>query len=74
MRHPLSTSGSGGVSEGSVAVGDVHGFVVEHVLGQAVPEHFDPAVAEGAERLKRNDTRPEQTVIRHSVRDDDSRF
>ena len=47
MRHPLSTPGSGGVSEGSVAVGDVHGFVVEHALGQAVPQDFQPALAQG---------------------------
>lgn len=35
MRHPLSIPGSGCVSEGAVAVGDVHGFVVEHALDQA---------------------------------------
>src|ERR1700716_1775001 len=47
MRHPLSTPGSGGVSEGPVAVGDVCGFVVEHALGQAVPQDFQPSVAQG---------------------------
>jgi hypothetical protein len=47
MRHPLSTSGSGGVSKGPVAVGDVYGFVVEHALSQAVPQDFQPSVAQG---------------------------
>ena len=50
MRHPLSTPDSGGVSEGSVAVGDMHGLVVEHTLGEAVPQDFEPAVAQGAQR------------------------
>lgn len=49
MRHPLSTTSSGGVSEGSVAVGDVEVFVVEHVAGQAVPEDFEPAIGQGAQ-------------------------
>src|SRR5947209_3318174 len=37
------------VSEGAVAVGLVGGLVVEDALGQAVPEDFQPAVAESAE-------------------------
>src|SRR5581483_3887708 len=50
MRHPLSTSGLGGVSECPVSVGDVDGFVVEHSLGQAVPQDFQPPVAQGTQR------------------------
>src|SRR6185312_16530540 len=49
VRHPLSTTCSGGAAEGSVAVGDVHGLVVGDALGQAVPEELQPAVAEGAQ-------------------------
>src|SRR5262249_10458329 len=49
MRHPLSTSGSGGWSEGSFAVGLVGGLVGEDALGEAVPEDFQPAVAQGAQ-------------------------
>src|SRR4051812_41711959 len=49
MRHPLSTPESGGASEGSVAVGDVEVLVVEHALGEAVPEDLQPAVAQGAQ-------------------------
>jgi len=37
------------VSEGAAAVGDVGGLVVGHALGEAVPEDFQPAVAEGAQ-------------------------
>src|SRR5207253_5205263 len=36
-------------AEGPVAVGDVDGLVVGHVVGEAVPEDFEPAVAEGAQ-------------------------
>src|SRR5690606_2088769 len=57
MRHPLSTPGSGsecgrlgGWAEGPVAVGDVDVLVVGDVLGQAVPEDLQPAVAQGAQR------------------------
>src|SRR5205823_636832 len=35
--------------EGAVAVSDVDGFVVGDVVGQAVPEEFEPAVAQGAQ-------------------------
>src|ERR1700753_4407966 len=55
MRHPLSTTGSGGLlelvgaAEGAVAVGDVDGFLVGGVPGQAVPEDLEPAVAQGAQ-------------------------
>jgi len=35
-------------SECPVAVGDVDCFVVADVLGEAVPEHFEPPVAERA--------------------------
>lgn len=54
MRHPLSTpEHSGGLwewSERVVAVGGVDGFVVEDVLVQAVPEHFEPPVSQRAQR------------------------
>ena len=49
MRHPLSTTRSGGESEGAVAVGDVSAFVVPDLLAQAVPEDLQPAVAERAQ-------------------------
>jgi hypothetical protein len=53
MRHPLSTSiRSGSVGEWvecAVAVGDVDGLVVGDAALEAVPEHFEPAVAERAE-------------------------
>src|SRR6266516_4481245 len=49
MRHPLSTTGSGGAAEGAVAVGDVDGLVVQLALAQAVPQDFQPAVAERSE-------------------------
>src|SRR3954454_12477673 len=46
VRHPLSTPRSRCVSEGSVAVGDVHVLVVAHALGQAVPQDLQPPVAQ----------------------------
>src|SRR6266516_5332099 len=49
MRHPVSTTGSGGAAEGAVAVGDVDGLVVQLALAQAVPQDFQPAVAERSE-------------------------
>jgi len=53
MRHPLSTpcgSGSQGhPSERPIAVRYVDGLLVEEALLQAVPEHLEPAVAEGAQ-------------------------
>jgi len=49
MRHPVNTGLRRRV-RGSVAVGGVHGFVVEHALGQAVPEDLDPPVGQGAQR------------------------
>src|SRR6266511_6176287 len=49
MRHPLSTTVSGGLAECAVAVGDVGGLVVEHALAKAVPQHLQPAVAERSE-------------------------
>jgi hypothetical protein len=36
-------------AEGPVAVGDVDGLVVGHVVGEAVPQDFEPAVAEGSQ-------------------------
>src|SRR5207237_3040514 len=42
--------GVAGAGEGAVAVGDVDGFVVGDVAGQAVPEDLEPAVAQGAQR------------------------
>src|SRR5436190_437078 len=50
MRHPLSTPFSGGSSERPISVGDVQRFVVANVLGQAVPEDLEPAVAESPQR------------------------
>src|SRR6266536_5779613 len=50
MRHPLSTTVSGGLAECAVAVGDMGGLVVEHALAKAVPQHLQPAVAERSER------------------------
>jgi hypothetical protein len=47
MRHPLSTSRRG--FEGSGAVCSVFGLVVEDADAQAVPEDFEPAVAQGAQ-------------------------
>jgi hypothetical protein len=47
MRHPLSTSRGG--FEGSFAVAGVDVFVVVHAQAQAVPQDFEPAVAEGAQ-------------------------
>src|SRR6266566_9858986 len=35
--------------EGPVAVGGVDGLVVGHVVGEAVPEHLEPAVAGGSQ-------------------------
>src|SRR6266508_1291082 len=49
VRHPLSTTGSGGPSEGAVAVGEVGGLVVELRAHEAVPQDLQPAVAEGAQ-------------------------
>src|SRR6266516_7715713 len=49
MRHPSSTTGSGGSAEGAVAVGDMGGLVVEHAVVQAVPQDLQPAVAERPE-------------------------
>jgi Phage integrase family len=49
VRHPLATFGSGGLAEGAVAVGGVGGFVVELAAHQAVPQDFQPAVAQGSE-------------------------
>ena len=49
MRHPLSTTHSGGESECPVAVGDVGAFVVPDLLAQAVPQDLQPAVAERAQ-------------------------
>lgn len=58
MRHPLSTSDLGGLRQGSlessacpVSVGDMDGFVVVDVVGEAVPQHFQPAVAEALRAL-----------------------
>jgi hypothetical protein len=49
--HPsVKTISSSCASEGAVAVGDVHGLVVGHALGEAVPEDIQPAVAEDAQR------------------------
>ena len=50
VRRPLPTFGSGGASEGSVAVGDVSALIVEHTLVEAVPEDLEPAVAQRARR------------------------
>jgi hypothetical protein len=47
VRHPLSTSG--GLHAGVVAVRCVDGLVVVDVKVQAVPEDFEPAVAELAQ-------------------------
>ena len=49
MRHPLATSGSGGLAEGAVAVGEVGGLVVELAADEAVPQDLQPAVAQGPE-------------------------
>src|SRR6202034_680472 len=43
-------SGCGGWRAAPVAVGGVDCLVIEHALGQAVPEDFEPAVAELAQR------------------------
>lgn len=48
MKRHLSTSGSGGVSVGSVAVVDMGGFVVRRAVEKAVSGDFEPAVVEVA--------------------------
>ncbi len=50
MRHPLSTSGRL-LERGCLStVGGVDGFVIEHAFVQAVPQDFEPPVAQGAQR------------------------
>src|SRR2546429_9519780 len=53
MRHPLSTPERSGRFrerlEGLVSVGGVDGFVVGRAAAEAVPEDFEPAVAECAQ-------------------------
>jgi hypothetical protein len=48
VRYPLSTSG--GLLAGAVAVCRVDGLVIAHAEAQGVPEDFEPAVAELAQR------------------------
>jgi hypothetical protein len=43
--HPLSTTGSGGLAEGAVAVGDMDGLVAADALAQAMPA-LQPAVTQ----------------------------
>jgi hypothetical protein len=45
MRHPLSTLCR--LSEHVGAVGGAYGIVAAHVEAQAVPEDFQPVVAQG---------------------------
>jgi len=49
VRHPLSTTVSGGLAEGALAVGDVDGLVVADARAQAVPQDLQPAVAQRPE-------------------------
>lgn len=53
MRHRLSTTNSSSsgrcLGEVAAAVGDVGVLVVEDAFGEAVPEHFELPVAQGAQ-------------------------
>ncbi len=50
--------------EGPVPVGDVDGLVIAHGVGEAVPEHLEPAVAEGPQGrvVRRTTTTPVRNI------------